>query len=138
MSAIRSDRALGALRLLLAMLLLIHGIARWRLDGVEPFGQFLSGQGFGKAGWLIAWFVTLYELSATWLLAFGPKRLLVPISSVFVAIYTCGVWLVHWPQGWFVVGAGRNGMEYSILLIGCLLLLIYTYWPDFRARRRTF
>jgi uncharacterized membrane protein YphA (DoxX/SURF4 family) len=35
-----------------------------------------------------------------------------------------GIALVHWPAGWFVVGAGRNGMEYSILLILCLAALI--------------
>ena len=31
--------------------------------------------------------------------------------------------LVHLPAGWFVVGLGRNGMEYSVLLIACLLLV---------------
>ena len=29
--------------------------------------------------------------------------------------------LVHAPAGWFVVGLGRNGAEYSVLLIACLL-----------------
>ena len=24
------------------------------------------------------------------------------------------------PNGWFVVGAGRNGMEYSVLIVACL------------------
>ena len=31
--------------------------------------------------------------------------------------------MVHMPAGWFVVGLGRNGMEYSALLIVCLGLL---------------
>ena len=34
-----------------------------------------------------------------------------------------GLFMVHAPFGWFVVGAGRNGMEYSALLIVCLLLV---------------
>jgi hypothetical protein len=27
------------------------------------------------------------------------------------------------PKGWFVVGGGRNGMEYSVLLILCLVVI---------------
>ena len=33
--------------------------------------------------------------------------------------------MVHWKEGWFVVGAGRNGMEYSALLIASLLAIAY-------------
>jgi putative oxidoreductase len=29
--------------------------------------------------------------------------------------------MVHAPEGWFVVGLGRNGAEYSVLLIACLM-----------------
>ena len=38
--------------------------------------------------------------------------------------------------GWFVVGAGRNGMEYSVLLIACLLANAWRWWPDFTQRRK--
>ena len=44
-----------------------------------------------------------------------------PIALVFAAIYACGIWLVHASAGWFVVGLGRNGAEYSVLIIACLL-----------------
>ena len=27
--------------------------------------------------------------------------------------------MVHFREGWFVVGGGRNGFEYSVLLIVC-------------------
>jgi putative oxidoreductase len=33
-----------------------------------------------------------------------------------------GILLVHRHDGWFVVGGGRNGVEYSVLLIAVLLL----------------
>ena len=36
-------------------------------------------------------------------------------------IYAVGIAMVHAREGWFVVGAGRNGAEYSVLLIVCLL-----------------
>lgn len=35
-----------------------------------------------------------------------------------------GIVLVHYQEGWFVVGGGRNGMEYNFLLI-CVLISIY-------------
>jgi len=31
------------------------------------------------------------------------------------------------PNGWFAVRLGRNGMEYSVLLIVCLLALAFVY-----------
>lgn len=118
--------AFAILRICVAALLLIHGITRVALGGVAPFGGYLAAEGFGPIlGPGIAYGVTLYELIATWFLAFGPRRLLAPIALGFVMIYASGVALVHWPHGWFVVGAGRNGMEYSALLIVCLLLMAY-------------
>lgn len=132
--AIRAERALWLLRCTLALLLLLHGIARVLHGTVSDFGAWLSSLGlpFGLA---IAVFVTAWELIATWLLAFGPRRWLTPLCAVFIAIYACGIWLVHAPAGWFVVGAGRNGSEYSVLLIACLTLLAWIYWPAFRRRR---
>lgn len=111
-------QALAAIRCGLAALLFIHGAARVYSGGVAPFGGFLDSVGlpFGIA---IAWAVTLFELLATPLLAWG--RWVAPISLVFSLIYACGIWLVHAPAGWFVVGLGRNGMEYSALIILCLL-----------------
>jgi putative oxidoreductase len=32
-------------------------------------------------------------------------------------------------DGWFVVGGGRNGMEYSVVLIACLFAMHWSYWP---------
>jgi len=120
------ETAFAALRIIVAALLLVHGITRVVLGGVAPFGGYLAEEGFGPLlGPVIAYGVTLYELLATWLLAFGPRKTLAPIATGFVLIYAAGVALVHWPHGWFVVGAGRNGMEYSALLIACLLLMAY-------------
>jgi putative oxidoreductase len=106
------------LRLTLALLIAIHGWARWAADGVAPFGQFLSSVGF-PAGIYWAAAVTAWEILATPVLATG--RYVRLICFGFVAIYATGIVLVHWSAGWFVVGLGRNGMEYSVLLITCLL-----------------
>lgn len=126
----RLNQVFATLRVLVAALLFIHGAARVWLGSVAPFGVFLAGQGFGETlGLGIAWAVTIYELTATFLLAFGPRRWLAPVALGFAAIYVAGIGLVHWSHGWFVVGAGRNGIEYSVLLIGCLLSIAYGSRP---------
>jgi putative oxidoreductase len=115
------------LRLTLAGLLAAHGWTRLLGGGVVPFGEWLQTQGL-PAGFYLAAAVTGYEIIATLLYAAG--KWVWPLSLGFIAIYATGLWLVHAPFGWFVVGAGRNGMEYSVLLIICLAL------TGFRAYRQ--
>ncbi len=115
------------LRLTLAGLLAAHGWTRLLGGGVVPFGEWLQTQGL-PAGFYLAAAVTGYEIMATVLYAAG--KWVWPLSLGFIAIYATGLWLVHAPFGWFVVGAGRNGMEYSVLLIICLAL------TGFRAYRQ--
>jgi putative oxidoreductase len=119
-------QGLTLIRCVLAALLFIHGAARLGAGGVAPFGQFLDAQGF-PFGAGIAWFITGFELSATLLLAWG--RWVTPLALVFAVIYACGIWLVHAQEGWFVVGLGRNGMEYSVLILACLLGLAWACRP---------
>ncbi len=115
------------LRLTLAGLLAAHGWTRLLGGGVVPFGEWLQTQGL-PAGFYLAAAVTGYEIIATLLYAAG--KWVWPLSLGFIAIYATGLWLVHAPFGWFVVGAGRNGVEYSVLLIICLAL------TGFRAYRQ--
>lgn len=123
-TADRARVSLIALRCVLAALLAIHGWARLLAGGVAPFADWLNQQGL-LIGPLIAWSVTLLEMFATVLLALGWQVRI--LSLLFAAIYLCGLILVHWPAGWFVVGLGRNGMEYSVLLIACLLAMAYAH-----------
>lgn len=125
-----SRRGLALIRIVLAGLLFVHGVARTTQGTVDDFGVFLDGSGI-PLGLGVAWFVTLFELGAAPILAWG--RAVAPISLVFATIYACGIWLVHWSQGWFVVGAGRGGMEYSVLILACLLGLAWAHRPR-RAR----
>ncbi len=120
----RARISLIALRLVLAVLLAIHGWARLLAGGVAPFGDWLNQQGL-LIGPVIAWSVTMLEIFATLLLAVGWQVRM--LALLFAAIYLCGLVMVHWPAGWFVVGLGRNGMEYSVLLIACLLALAYAH-----------
>ncbi len=125
--SIRRVRGLVALRLVIAALLAIHGWYRFIEGGVAPFGEWLTSQGI-PMGPYVAGGVTVYEIVATVPLALGWR---VPwLCLGFIAIYATGLVMVHWPAGWFVVGGGRNGMEYSVLLIACLAVLAFTHWPE--------
>jgi len=35
--------------------------------------------------------------------------------------------MIHFSEGWFVVGGGRNGMEFNFLLIAALVTIMF---PD--------
>lgn len=110
-------RPLVAVRVAVGLLLFLHGVARVRLGIVDDFGLFLSGVGL-PAGLALAWIVTVVELVGAPLLAWGRGvRVLAPW---FALQLVAGIVLVHAAEGWFVVGAGRNGVEYSVLLIVCL------------------
>jgi len=106
------------LRITLSGLIAAHGWARLLAGGVPPFGSFLESHGFPVG---IAWAATVtgIEVLGSILLLLG--RLVLPLSLLFAAIYAMGILLVHAKAGWFVVGLGRNGSEYSVLLIVCLL-----------------
>lgn len=111
---------LPLLRLAVAFIFITHGITRVGL-GPEGFGQFLTSKGF-PFGTALAWGVTLFELVGAPLLAFGVATR--TIAVIFILELLFGIALVHGPEGWFVVGAGRNGFEYSFLLIVSLLAIL--------------
>jgi putative oxidoreductase len=115
-----------ALRTLLAGLIAAHGWARLLAGGVVPFGAWLDGLGF-PFGVAIAAAITALEIVGTLLLVAG--RFVFPLTLLYSAIYAMGVVLVHAPAGWFVVGLGRNGAEYSVLLIACLLCVGMQHYP---------
>lgn len=69
-----------------------------------------------------AWAVTLIEIIGGTLLLLG--RYTAPLAAYFIIQTALGIWWVHWHAGWFVVGLGRNGMEYSVLLIACLIAVL--------------
>ena len=125
-----AERALDVLRITVALLILIHGTFRLVAGGVAPFGVWLETQGFPMGfGWALG--VTLFELVGPVLMLARRWTSLVALGHA--AILTLGMILVHLPFGWFVVGAGRNGVEYSVILIVSLLTIAWAYWP---GRRR--
>lgn len=117
-----TTRALSIIRIAVATMFIIHGIARISLNIVDDFGGFLESIGL-PIGVLMAWSITIIEIVGGAILLSGRFR--VSLSIYFAIQLLAGIVLVHGSEGWFVVGAGRNGMEYSAILIICLLAVAY-------------
>jgi putative oxidoreductase len=105
------------LRIASASVFVLHGLARVSLGTVGGFGTFLESWGL-PAGTAIAWTLTLMELIGGLALALGVA--VRPLAAWFACEMLAGIVMVHAKHGWFVVGAGQGGAEYSALILACL------------------
>lgn len=121
MEPTRSNPPMTIVRVTAGILLAIHGYYRCFSGGATGFGGYLDSQGF-PAGHALAWAITIFEMTGSLLLVVG--RLVTPVAAIQLVILVSGIVMVHAPAGWFVVGGGRNGVEFSILLIACLVAAI--------------
>jgi putative oxidoreductase len=126
------DPGIRFLRASVAALLFVHGLYRLMAGGVAPFGGFLDSAGI-PFGFQVAAFLTFVEIAGTPFLAAGIATR--PLIVWFAVELIAGIVLVHAREGWFVVGGGRNGVEYSVAL---LLALFAVFWSDVWWRRRGF
>jgi putative oxidoreductase len=114
------------LRIAVAIILLTHSIFGIFDNGINDFGNlYLNQIGFAPFGVAIAWSIKLSHIVAAVLLIWNKYIKLAGFVTIFVLIM--GIILVHFQEGWFVVGGGRNGVEYNFLLIIVLLAIMY---PD--------
>jgi putative oxidoreductase len=130
---LKPEHAAFVLRIALAAIFMSHGITRAVMDRVTPFGTFLDAQGF-PLGIAWAWGVTLLEIVGGALLLAG--YWLRPLCVLFTIQMLTGIILVHLRHGWFVVGHGTGGMEFSVMLVAGLLALFALSQADQLARRR--
>jgi putative oxidoreductase len=114
------------LRIAVAIILFMHSVPGMFNNGVNDFGNFyLNTIGFAPFGVAIAWLIKLSHLAAATLLLLN--KYIKPASIVTIFILILGILMIHFQEGWFVVGGGRNGVEFNFLLI-CVLLAIM--FPD--------
>lgn len=114
------QQSLRALRIVACTLLFIHGSSRLLTGGIAGFGDFLDSQHL-PLGHLTAWLITLVEIGGTVTVAIG--KFIRPLCFWFAAELFVGILLVHIHSGWFVVGGGSNGAEYSVLLIATFIMV---------------
>lgn len=124
MNIYSKNLSLTIIRVAAAGNMLIHGISRTVTGGVSGFDQYLSSLGFPPYS---AFLITAFELIAAVLIIIN--RWTSILSVIFCIELIAGIILVHGPEGWFVVGHGRNGSEYSVLLILCFVSVIVAYRP---------
>jgi putative oxidoreductase len=122
----RPERGLTLIRVIVALVLGVHSVYRVASGDVSGFGEHLGSIGF-PLGVSFAWFITLSTFAASIALILG--KWVIPACFCHLIVLVTGIFLVHIHSGWFVVGGGRNGMEYSVVLITCLLAILWSYWP---------
>jgi putative oxidoreductase len=125
-------RAVAFVRIASAAILIIHPIGGLSDPaGLNEFGHYLSSIGF-PCGVVLAWGAMFLQIASS--LAIVAGRFVVPACFGHMLVLVTGIWLVHAPY-WFVigpqnvVGPGREGVEYSMLLITCFVSLLIAYWP---------
>lgn len=112
------------LRIAVAIILLTHSVFGMFNNGINDFGNlFLNQIGFAPFGVFLAWSIKLSHVVAAILLILNKYVKLAGFVTIFVLIM--GIVLVHFKEGWFVVGGGRNGVEYNFLLIVVLLAIMF-------------
>ncbi|MDC1162610.1 DoxX family membrane protein [Tenacibaculum sp.] len=112
------------LRFAVAIILLAHGVPEVLSNGANDFGNFfLNKIGFDPLGVPIAWSIKISHIVAAFCLLFEKYVKWASIITIFVLFV--GIILVHFKEGWFVVGRGGNGVEFSFLLIFALLTIIF-------------
>ena len=125
MSQHRVKHALTFFRIVIALIMLIHGVARIYFGIVGNFGEFLTLMGL-PLGFYLAWAITIFEIVGSIAIALG--YYVAPLSVIFAIHLLCGIYLVHLKEGWFTVGAGRNGAEFSVLLVASFVTLAISHF----------
>jgi putative oxidoreductase len=111
------------LRFAVAIILLMHSIPGMFDNGINNFGElYLNQIGFAPLGVPIAWAIKLSHVAAAFCLLFEKYVKWASIITIFILVM--GIVMVHFKEGWYVVGGGRNGVEFNFLLIFSLLTIM--------------
>ncbi|MCP9765619.1 DoxX family protein [Lacihabitans soyangensis] len=115
---------LSFLRIALIIVFLMHSVPGIFNNGINDFGKlYLNNAGFAPFGLPLAWAVKLSHLALVFSLL--TDKFLKVTSIITILILLVGIYMVHLPNGWFVVGGGRNGIEFNFILIFSLLSVNY-------------
>ncbi len=112
---------IAILRMLMGFVFMAHGVARLVDYSLPGFGGFLDSKGF-PAGFYLAWTVTIFEIAGGLLMVLRQFVKWFCIGEIIILL--TGIILVHWHNGWFVVGKTLGGIEYSVVLIAVLLSVL--------------
>ena len=112
------------LRLAVATILIAHSVPGIFDNGINNFGKlYLNEIGFAPYGVALAWAIKLSHVAAAICLLLNKYIKLA--SLVTIALLVTGIFIVHLKEGWYVVGGGRNGIEFNFLVIIVLLTIMF-------------
>jgi len=112
------------LRITVAIILVMHSVPGMFNNGINDFGNlYLNQIGFAPIGVLLAWIIKLSHLGAA--ICIIIEKYIKPLGIVTILILVTGIIMIHFQEGWFVVGGGRNGMEFNILLIAAIITIMF-------------
>ena len=130
--ALSSRSALGFVRIASASILIVHPIGGLSDPaGLNDLGLYFASLGF-PLGVQLVWGSMFLQIASS--LALIARRLVVPACFGHMLVLVTGICLFHAPH-WFVigpdnvVGPGKEGVEYSTLLITCFVSILLAYWP---------
>lgn len=124
MNAKNSRIGYAILRLSVAIILLSHSMFGMFDGGINDFGNlYLNKVGFAPFGVFLAWSIKLSHVLCAILLVFNKYIRLACFATILVLIM--GIIMVHFKEGWYVVGGGRNGVEYNFVLICVLTAIVF-------------
>jgi putative oxidoreductase len=108
------------LRVIVALIFMAHAIVRLSWNTVDGFGNFLEQKGF-PFGVAIVWVITLFEIIGGILLILGYFKKWIALG--LIVMLAIGILIIHLDQGWFNGEFGTGGCEYSVVLIGALMVI---------------
>lgn len=112
------------LRIPVVVILLAHSIPGMFNNGINDFGNlYLNQIGFAPVGLPLAWAIKLSHVVCAAYLVFN--KFVKPAAWLTILILIMGIRMVHFKDGWYVVGGGTNGVEFNFLLIFVLLAIIF-------------
>jgi len=115
------------LRVCVAFILFMHSIPGMLSGDIQSFGKdYLDNIGFAPFGVFLAWCIKLAHICC--IISLLTNIGLYISSAIMILILVLGIGMVHLQEGWFVVGGGRNGMEFNVLLIAAFVQITSNNW----------
>jgi putative oxidoreductase len=122
-------------RFAVAVILIMHSVSGMFNNGVNDFGNlYLNAVGFAPIGLILAWLIKISHLVAAILLLIN--KFIKPAAIITIFILIMGIIMIHFQEGWFVVGGGRNGMEFNFLLIFVLVAIMFPNGISFNKSKQ--
>jgi putative oxidoreductase len=119
---LKPTHSIAALRMMIGIIIFLHASVRIFNNSLPGFGDFLNEKGF-PFGFYLAWVVTIFELTGSVMMFFRQFVKTFCIGEIIILL--TGIVIVHWHNGWFVVGMTLGGIEYSVVLVTVLLAIFF-------------